>query len=367
MAKKPRTVVLPQYVTKKRNRYVLRQYIKTNQRGLIKTDKYGYATPVTLCHVSDHAHMLYAAYAAAMKQFEFQIEDKYLTLNWLCAEYMKSQMFIKLEPSTQKRYVGCQVILKHPAKIDGVEATLGDCRADHVNRVLIRKILDKRFIDYQINGKKGGAQCNQEKALLSAMFRYGGQYVEELAEIRNPTHGVAKFDVAIRKRYVTDAEYETQYSIAQQESPPYLPIVMELSYLLAARGIEVHRLQIKDAIEEGVIVDRRKGSKTTIVRWSDRLHKAWMMALKLHEKKPQPDDKLLLSTLGTPVAQSTIDDAWFILKQIMEKKGLEKVYFQQHDLKKKGVSDAPDDRIAGQSEAMRRQYTVKYKQYEPPA
>lgn len=364
---KDQKVKLPPYVSRKRNRYVLRQYIKVSQRGNIQTDKSGYATPIALGHVDDPIHKIYAAYAAVMEQYKFIADEQFLSLRWLCKQYMASSMFINLEPSTQKRYVGCMVILDHPVKIDGVSATFGDCRADEVTRVQIRRILDKRFLNYQLAEKKGGAQCNQERALISAMYRYGGQYVDELAEIVNPTHGISKFKVDIRERYVTDADYQKQYEFAQQHSPVYLPIVMELTYLLAARGVEVHQLQIKHADKDGIKVIRRKGSKTTIVTWSDRLYKAWMDAYALHESRPRPEDKLILSTLGTPIAQSSIDDAWNNLKQLMERRGLGKVYFQQHDLKRKGISDAKDDRIAGQSEAMRRRYNVKHQKYEPPA
>ena len=51
----------------------------------------------------------------------------------------------------------------------------------------------------------------------------------------------------------------------------------------------------------------------------------------------------------------------------MDSAGLSSVYFWLHDLKRKGISDAADDRIAGHvSDTIRARYNVKVQEFDPP-
>jgi hypothetical protein len=49
---------------------------------------------------------------------------------------------------------------------------------------------------------------------------------------------------------------------------------MEIGYLCRLRGIETITLTDKNGLEEGVLTNRRKGSRDNIVRWTPRLRAA---------------------------------------------------------------------------------------------
>ena len=376
MSRKPRKAnsrqvnfILPKGVRVVNNRIVYRPYIPQAQRKQFETDQHGYLKPpIKLGRVGDSETSIYKAYTAILEQHQYQQDPNYLTLNWLYQQYLQSRQYRQeIEAETRRRYQQCSIILQEPIKIDGKPATLGDLRSDHLKTTIVRKIMDKRYERYQAEGKSGASQCNNEKALLSAMYAYGIQYIEELAPLKNPCHGVKKFAVDARTRYVTDEEYAIQYQFAQTLNIPYLPIVMELSYLLAARGVEVTLLKIGDATDEGIIVRRKKGSRTTLIRWTPRLKAAWESAIAQH-KNPHPDVKLLKAARGSgSVTKAAIDNTWQNLKNKMIGAGLAHVYFWLHDLKRKGISDAADDKIAGHiSDSTRSNYNVKIQQFDAP-
>lgn len=369
-SKKPKStkIKLPPYVSIKREQYIYRPYIKKSERGQIKVDKYGYATPIILGKVTETPiPQLYQILSGVLQQHEYAKNHKYMSLAWLYEQYTHSTFFKKLEPPTQKRYRGCSALLERPIKIDGLPSTVGDLRADQFTSVQLRKLLDKRFEQLQAEGKKGGAQCNNELALIGSMYKFGKQYIDELAKIESPSKGITKYPVSVRTRYVTQEDYAIQYSIAQQVAPDYLPIVMELTYLLAARGCEVVDLLVGDGNERGIIVNRRKGSKTTLVRWSPRLRDAWNAACKVHPHRMNPDDALVTTKFYEALNKSSVDDAWQKVHQEMINRGLEKLYFTWHDLKRRGISNAKDNKIAGhKSESMRQRYKVNIEEFDAP-
>lgn len=361
--------ILPKYVKLSGGRYVYRPYIPAKQRGNFPTDKFGYLKPpIRLGSKTDPIHRIYAAYAAAEEQLRHQREPDYLTLNWLYQQYTKSRSFLECEPETQRRYRTCQKILTHPMKIDGKDSVLGDLLATHLKTTTVRRLLDRRLEQYQAAAKDGASQCNNEKALLSAMYTHGIQYIDELSSLKNPCHGVTKFKVAVRERYVTDEEYATVYQFAHAHCPAYIPIAMELTYLLAARGIEATDLTLTSATPDGITVHRKKGSKTTIIRWTPRLRAAWDAAAARHKPDAPPTTKLLKKQRGGGgITRSGLSSAWQNLKKDMEAAGLGEIYFWLHDLKRKGISDADDDRIAGHvSDTTRANYNVKHQQFDPP-
>jgi len=363
---------LPKYAKLANGRYVYRPYITKKQRhDGIKTDKYNYlCPPILLGYKDDPIHTIYKKYAEVVEQHNYLNADEncpYLSLCWLYEQYTSGRFFKELAPKTQTLYKTCAGILEHEIEVDGRNTTLSKLPATHLKTTIIRRILDRRVEQYKTAGRKGESICNNEKALLSAMYRYGIQYIDALADMKNPAHGITKYKVAVRDRYVTDEEYECQHKIAAEKSPEYLPIVMELAYLLAARGIEVTDLTISSATSDGIVVKRRKGSKDTIIKWSERLRIAWKAALSLHTIAPQPEAKLLVGRRGHSVTRHAVTKAWQKLKKYMKEAGHESHYFQLHDLKRKGISDAKDDMIAGHvSPVIRANYTVKLKLFDAP-
>lgn len=239
---------LPKYVKLSGGRYVYRPYIPAKLRKHYQTDKYGYlAPPIRLGGEETPIHKIHAAYAQQVEQMQFdRAAEKtwgYLTLGWLYEQYLESRLYKELAPKTQHLYTKTSSsILEHAIDINGADAKFGEIPADQLKTTVIRRILDRRLEQYREQGLKGESRCNNEKALLSAMYRYGIQYIDTLADLKNPAHGISKYMVSVRDRYVTDDEYAIQYEVAVKISSPrqpYLPIVMEITYLLAARGIEV--------------------------------------------------------------------------------------------------------------------------------
>ncbi|HHW4681655.1 MAG TPA: hypothetical protein ACQGQI_00260 [Xylella sp.] len=60
----------------------------------------------------------------------------------------------------------------------------------------------------------------------------------------------------------------------QGVEPPCMWMVLELAYLCRLRGIEVDTLVEAQGTPEGLLTDRRKGSRNNIVAWPPRLRAA---------------------------------------------------------------------------------------------
>lgn len=132
---------------------------------------------------------------------------------------------------------------------------------------------------------------------------------------------------------------------------PYLWYVMEIGYLCRLRGIETITLTDENELEEGVLTNRRKGSRDNIVRWTPRLRAAWDAAKAVRTdtwqrlKKPVPfraDQRfLIVSASGGQLSKSGLDTAFQrLITQAIEKGVLtEAQRFGMHDFKRKGITD----------------------------
>lgn len=359
-------------------RYVYRPYIKQQERAKLP-EQYSVGSngrlkpPILLGDKEISQASLYLKYQEVIEELKYEQSKNetwgYHTLGWLYEAYTESRFFKELSPTTQKLYGKVSGILEHPIKIGGQNAKLGDIPADKLTTIIIRNVLDKRLDNYQKEGLKGESRCNNEKALLSSMYAYGIQYHEFLTKLKNPIHGVKKFKVKARTRYVTEEEYQIQYQYAESMTTrPYLAVAMELAYLLACRGVEVTDLTIEDATEEGVKVKRRKGSKSTIIEWDDRLKAAWDAALAMHRIEPLPTSKLLVGKGGHAVTRDALSKGWQKLKELMRTTEHKDIYFVMHDLKGKAITDAEDDKLAGHvSDSTRAKYNKKPQSFKSPA
>jgi len=176
---------------------------------------------------------------------------------------------------------------------------------------------------------------------------------------RNPIRDLKALKENQRDRYVTDAEYYRQLEYAASVSD-YLPVVMELTYLFAARGIEVLDLEIKhtqqsDSDGKAVVrVIRRKGSKTTYIQRYKRVDDAIDAAMALHKKRKISGKFLLPGVRGANLPKSTLVEAMQRLKKIMQEDDAKSqwtkadgvddhdsdLYWTLYDLKRKGISDS---------------------------
>ena len=290
----------------------------------------------------------------------FDERPRYDALGGLCLMYLESSKFTSLAPRTQSDYRKYYTRLEEITFNGGTK--LMDLPPARITKGVIRQILDLR-------AKEGAAvQGNRQvKGLLSAVFAWALERDLIKGVESNPCHGVERNKEKGRLRYVED--WELDYAL-KRARPDYLPVVMELCYLLFARIAEVIELTRMDLKPEGVLMRRRKGSKHNIVKWSPRLETAINKALGMES---------IISSVyvvhdknGQPLRYATIRNSWDRTMgrcvEAAEKDGLVFTPFTRHDMKAKGVSDAVEGQNSAghKSQQMQALYRRKLEQVEPP-
>ena len=66
--------------------------------------------------------------------------------------------------------------------------------------------------------------------------------------------------------------------------PPYLWALLDLAYLCRLRSVEVRTLTDANALPEGVLSNRRKGSRDNVTEWTPRLRAAWDAAASYRDR-----------------------------------------------------------------------------------
>lgn len=361
---------LPKYVTESNGRIVYRPRIAPQDQTIIPTDKHGYLKPPIRLGPSDapEAEIL-AAYLRASTSLDNQRGAKRRDLRWIIDQYKQSRAFRDLAPGTQKRTTALEKILDHPLMIDGHQQTLGDLQPGLITKPIARRIAEKRLNNYQAAGKKGNVMVNREITFLSTAINWATQHLDGMPT-DNPFR-ISKFAETSATRYVTDEEYALQTKLAA-EIADYLPVVFELTYLLASRGVETLDIKLSDINPDrttgGILVRRRKGSKDNIIEWSDRLHAAYQAAKNLHAKftVANIEAPLIIGSHGHKLSQSGIGSAMQRLKKKMDKQHGPGKYWNLHALKHKGITDAKDKHISGhKSESMRQRYDHEIPHHKP--
>jgi len=373
------------YVSLVNGRWVYRPYIPAKDREHFDVDRSGFIKPVKLGIEADPWHRIVKAHAAVVEDlYNYTNRDRF-TIRWVVEKYEASSRFRELSSASQRKSKTTRKILDHEIQINGKPGCVGELFINEITHPLLRQIRDKRLEDLRSRGYDGKSQCNREIAYLSAAIQWGTEMYDQID--RNPIRGLRALKENQRDRYVTDLEYHTQIELAGQVSD-YLPVVMELTYLLAARGVEVLDLEIKHTKEQDsdgsavVKVLRRKGSKTTFIRRNIRLDDAINAAMALHKKRKISGKYLVPGVRGAKLPKSTLDEAMQRLKRLMEEQNVKSqwtnsdgvnehesdLYWTLHDLKRKGISDSENKRIAGhKSEAMRQRYSVKTETFSAPS
>lgn len=160
---------------------------------------------------------------------------------------------------------------------------------------------------------------------------------------------------------------------------------MEISYLCRLRGIETVTLTDANETEEGVLTNRRKGSRDNVVRWTPRLRAAWDAAKEYRaavwKEKAMPvpiqadKRRLIVAAHGGALQKSSLDSAWwrFIDGALAEGIISEDERFGLHDLKRRGITDTAGTRGEKQqasghrSEAMLDVYDLSIPTVDPPS
>lgn len=277
------------------------------------------------------------------------------SLNYLCKQYHDSSRFKRLTPGTQADYLYSRdVLVNIPTKLN---KPLGELAVRKFTPALIQRIIDS-IADQGTPSKAAHAlrylrlvmQWGRNRGYLDSNPAQGIEAPVERKQRRLP-------GPAVMKRLVDRARELGKLKRGQKGAvPPHLSYVMELAYLCRLRGIEVVTLTDINELPEGVLTNRRKGSRDNVVRWTPRLREAWEAA---KQRRAQvwaargtaiplhPERRFIITAEhGGALSKSGLDTAWwrFITNAIKEGVILPEQRFGLHDLKRRGITDTPGTR-----------------------
>jgi integrase len=294
--------------------------------------KYEYRTPagkvLALCPLDALQSEVWAAYEQAVTQSAPTVDN-------LAKGYFESREFCRRRPKTQAGYRASWKTLE--PVWSGVDAT-------KVRPVHIRQYMDER-------GPSGEIAANREYSLLRNIFAWAF----ERGKVKlNPCIGVKKFPEKPREKYITDEEYYPFLELSR----PAVQVLMELSYLCAARGQDIRSLTLSQIQDDGIFIRQGKTGKKQIKLWTPRLRDAVALAMKLrdeilHAKPGIVSPYLIVTGSATPYTESGLKSLWAKNRAAVRAKmaaaaGVppEKIVIDWtfHDIKAKAISDFEGDK-----------------------
>jgi site-specific recombinase XerC len=277
------------------------------------------------------------------------------TLRYVCEQFHLSDRYKKLAPKTHADYCYSRdVLLNIPTKLG---KPLGDLAVKKFTAALVQRIVD-RIADEGTPSKAAHAlrylrrvlQWGRNRGFLEMNPALGIEAPIERKQRRLPRLNV--MDVLIDRA-------TARGRLARNEPggcPEYLASVMELAYLCRLRGIEVVTLTDANELPEGILTNRRKGSRDNIVRWTPRLRTVWEGAKALRarvwerRKTPIPIAAskrfIIVASHGGSLRKTSLDTAWqrFITLAIADGDIDPVDRFALHDLKRRGITDTSGTR-----------------------
>lgn len=355
---------LPPHVYKDRSRYYYRPYLGA-VNGKAKYDK-----PVRLAALD-------APLSQVWKAYEIATGETTDTLKWLLKKYLQSPQFSELSAKTQRDYEAYADKIKTKKLADG--SLFGDVQLSRITEKVIRNYLD----NYPAK-----VSANRHVQFLKAAYNWGIQRYDEVTH--NPCKGVTLNKEQPRDRFIADWEYAVLYECAKSARVPIIAPAMELSYLCRARRGEVFALRETDLTDEGIYLERGKGSENEITLWSVRLKKAVDMCRAIYPDAPSQikGSWLLHDKRGKQYTKNAIDSAWqrvlsaaMSAGAVIDKKLLSaarkagaivtadgKVKLTTpctfHDIKARGITEHKDHHGGHKSKKMERVYNRKAKRVE---
>lgn len=277
------------------------------------------------------------------------------SLRYLCEKFHDSAQFKRLQPKTQADYCYSRdALLGIPTRIG---KPLGELAVRKFTSALVQRLVDR------IADEGTPSKAAHLLRYLRRVMQWGRNrgYLES-----NPAMGI-EAPVERRQRRLPSPETMQKLIDRARElgqlkrgqpgaCPEYLSYVMELAYLCRLRGIEAVTLTDANELEDGVLTNRRKGSRDNVVRWTPRLRAAWdgakaYRALIWASKRtavPTAADKrfIIVAAHGGALQKSSLDTAWqrFITTAIEAGVITAEERFGLHDLKRRGITDTPGTR-----------------------
>lgn len=277
------------------------------------------------------------------------------SLTFLAEQFHKSDQLKRLAKKTQDDYCYSRdVLLGIPTKLG---KPLGELAVRKFTPPLVQRVIDRIAED--------GTPSKAAHALryLRRLMQWGRNrgYVDA-----NPAQGIEAPKERKLRRLPEPTAMAALIQFAQQQGKltrgekgacaPYLWYVMEISYLCRLRGIETVTLTDANETPEGVLTNRRKGSRDNIVRWTPRLRAAWDAARQVRaeiwEKKKMPvpiaaeQRRLIVAAHGGALQKTSLDTAWQRLVTQAIEKGVmtAEQRFGLHDFKRRGITDTEGTR-----------------------
>lgn len=277
------------------------------------------------------------------------------SLRHLCEQFHDSTQLKRLKPKTQDDYIYSRdVLLGIPTKLG---KPLGELAVRKFTPALVQRLID-RIADEGTPSKAAHAlrylrrvmQWGRNRGYLDSNPAQGIEAPIERKQRRLPS-------AAVMALLIGRARTLGQLKRSQPGAcPEYLSYVMELSYLCRLRGIETVTLSDANELADGVLTNRRKGSRDNVVRWTPRLRAAWDGAKAYRAKvwartgAPVPSAAerrfIIIAAHGGALQKSSLDTAWqrFITRAIENQVITSAERFGLHDLKRRGITDTPGTR-----------------------
>ncbi|MDA3922721.1 MAG: hypothetical protein PF501_18895 [Salinisphaera sp.] len=249
------------------------------------------------------------------------------TLGWLFDKFIKSAHFRELADSTQAMYKRNARTIES-ASIKGGRK-FGEIPIKGLTPGVFRKYMDRRSEDAYV-------QANRELSFIKSAFAWA--YERDMVT-GNPAAKVKKNKETPRDKYVEDAEY---LFVRDRATPP-IYAAMELAYLCRARINEVLKFDRAMIRDEGLLLERSKGSKTQLIGWTPRLREAIRQGRVGRDGNTKLSRYIISRNDGSQMQYAGFKSAWARLKAKCKKDGMT-VDFTYHDLKAKGVSDFDGDK-----------------------
>ncbi|MCM2131429.1 site-specific integrase [Larsenimonas rhizosphaerae] len=277
------------------------------------------------------------------------------TLRFVLGRFHESAQYKMLALKTRSDYDYCRdLVVEMPTRLG---KPLGDVPLRHFKPALIQRLIDR------IAGEGTPSKANHILRYLRRVFRWG---INRGYCDTNPAQGVEAAKERQQRRLPDIDTMMTLVDFARERGKrvrgekgacaPYLWIVMELAYLCRLRGIEIITLTDANATTQGILTNRRKGSRDNIVRWDTRLRAAWNAAtqrradiwrVKSRTAPSHPEERtLIVAADGEELRKSSLDTAWQRMIKLAIEEGVipRELRFGLHDLKRRGITDTTGTR-----------------------
>lgn len=351
MSKSKKPEWLPKNIIIRRGWYKIRPYLgRENGKSI-------YGPEVAIVPVESTPQQFFKVYEKLTKVKSAR------TVQWLFDHFLSSEYIKQKTLKKQNDYIVmannfCNTQIKSKS---GVDFTLGQMPIEKLTKPKIQYLIDHDT--YKIG-------INRKIQFFKSAWNWAETRFENMPP--NPSVGVRLNKEKSRDRYIEDWEYWLVYMVANSMRSNYFAPAMELSYLCRARRNEVFSLTRNNLKEQGIFIERAKGSDNEITAYSTRLNAAIASCHNMNPRAPVliAGSTLLHDKKGLRYTKNALDSQWQRIMKKAKTEGVEmpedwaneakkqgakatgnRVYlsnhFTYHDIKAKGITDHAEENAGG--------------------